>query len=221
MNTFVVDAEEVTVPSKVADLQSFRQWIRSADLPKLARVSFLAGDVRVDMSKEQLFTHNQVKGAFAITLGQLVEQEDLGRYVHDGILLTNVEADLSCGPDGLFFSHEAVESDRVRLVEGVEGGCVEIEGSPEMTLEVISASSVHKDASVLRELYHRAGIDEYWLVDARGDETVFQILRRTSRGYTARRQKGGWIRSEVFGRNFQVVRRDDRMGNPRFSVKWQ
>ncbi|MFQ5929788.1 MAG: hypothetical protein ACE5MK_08810, partial [Acidobacteriota bacterium] len=48
----------------------------------------------------------------------------------------NVEADLSTEPDGLFVSFEAIQSGRVRLVEGAGEGYIELEGSPEMVLEV-------------------------------------------------------------------------------------
>src|SRR5256885_8764701 len=49
----------------------------------------------------------------------------------------------------------------------MEEGYLELEGTPDMVLEVVSESSVQKDTKRLRQLYWQAGIREYWLVDAR------------------------------------------------------
>jgi Uma2 family endonuclease len=87
-----------------------------------------------------------------------------------------------------------------------------------MVLEIVSASSVEKDREVLPELYWRAGIPEYWLVDARGDGLEFQIFRREPGGYTEVRTQRGWLKSRVFGRSFRLTRGLDDAGNPEFSL---
>ncbi len=79
-------------------------------------------------------------------------------------------------------------------------------------LEVISDSSEQKDMIRLREAYHRAGIREYWLVDARGEEIVFQILSRRKNGYVAVATQEGWQKSKVFGRAFRLDRALDPVG---------
>ena len=50
-----------------------------------------------------------------------------------------------------------------------------------MILEVISPGSVRKDTTVLRELYARAGIAEYWIVDPASNTLEIYVLR--DRGY--------------------------------------
>src|SRR5262249_36027312 len=147
------------------------------EFPETGRICYLDGEVWVDMSKEQFFSHNQVKSEYNIVLGTLVKNERLGRYIPDGMLLSNVEANLTAQPDGAFVSRASWETGRVRLIEGVREGYVELEGTPDMVLEVVSASSVVKDTVTLRALYWRAGIREYWLVDTRGDQLKFDILR--------------------------------------------
>src|SRR5438067_8034355 len=132
-----------------------------------------------------LFSHNQVKAQYGMVLGGLAASGGRGYYFPDGALLSNPEADLSTEPDGLFVSYEAIRTGRVRLIKGAEQGYIELEGSPDMTLEVVSAESVKKDTEILRELYWRAGVTEYWLVDARREPLRFDILRRTARGYVA------------------------------------
>ena len=64
-----------------------------------------------------------------------------------------------------------------------------------MALEVVSESSVHKDTVQLRELYWRAGIAEYWLVDARPASPRFDILRHGERfhGHTKASRRLGEI----------------------------
>jgi Uma2 family endonuclease len=190
MSTVVI-ADQVRIPSWVNDLESFRRWARSDTYPQRGWVSFLDGEIWVDTHMEQLFSHNRVKTCFTVALGAFVEAEQLGYYFSDRALLSHEGANLSTEPDGTFCSFEAVESRRVRLVEGVEEGYVELEGTPDMVLEIVSTYSVRKDTEVLRKLYWRAGVPEYWLVDARKPPLQFDILRRAPRGYAVtRRQRG-------------------------------
>jgi Uma2 family endonuclease len=135
------------------------------------------------------------------------------------MLLANADADLSCQPDGIFVSFESFNTGRVRLVEGAEAGFVELEGSPDMTLEVVSDSSVKKDLETLLELYWRADIQEYWLVDVRGERLVFDIYRHTPKGYVATRKQGGWIKSNVLGKSFHLRRLKGEDGNPEYSLE--
>lgn len=85
-----------------------------------------------------------------------------------------------------------------------------------MVLEVISPTSRHKDTVVLRDLYWRAGISEYWLADPGdrdGDELTLEILRHGAKGYVSvRRQAGGWLKSPLFGKSFRLTRHADELG---------
>jgi Uma2 family endonuclease len=107
-------------------------------------------------------------------------------------------------------------SARVQLVEGAEEGFVEIEGSPDMVLEVISQSSVTKDAVMLIEAYWQAGITEYWLVDARKDPLRFDILSHTSKGYVPTRKQAGWVKSAVFRKTFRLTKKTNTLGHSDF-----
>ena len=62
-------------------------------------------------------------------------------------------------------TNDSFRTGRVKLIEGKEDGYVELEGSPDMVLEVVSDSSVEKDNDVLMDLYWKAGIREYWVLD--------------------------------------------------------
>ena len=126
----------------------------------------------------------------------------------------NEAAGISNIPDGAFAGWETFAAGRVRLVprEGETDQFIELEGTPHWVLEVVSDSSVRKDTQQLLQAYHRAGIPEYWLIDARGAEIDFQILWHQPQGYTAAPRRGRWQRSRVFRRRFRLVRRRDRIG---------
>jgi Uma2 family endonuclease len=216
IHTVVVDDDRVHIPVWVVDLESFRRWVHSDEVPEKLRVCFLNGEVWVDMSKEQFFSHNQVKNDIAFALTGLVKAARMERYVPDGMLLTNVDVNVSAGPDGIFVSKEGLTAGRVRLIEGKKGGYVELEGTPDMVLEVVSDSSVEKDTETLRDLYWKAGIPEYWLVDARSEELTFEILRHTAKGYTTTRKQGGWVKSAVFGQSFRLTCQNAEDGHPEY-----
>jgi Uma2 family endonuclease len=218
MSTIVI-ADQVRIPSWVNDLESFRRWSRTDDYPERGWVSFLDGEIWVDMDMEQLFFHNRVKTQFTIVLGGLVEGDELGYFFSDRALLSNESANLSTEPDGTFCSFAALEDRRACLVEGLEEGHVEIEGTPDMVLEVVSKHSVRKDTKVLRKLYWRAGIPEYWLVDARKTPVQFDILRWSERDYSTTRRRQGWLKSKVFGRSFLLETKLDRLGHPQFFLR--
>jgi Uma2 family endonuclease len=118
----------------------------------------------------------------------------------------------------MFVSQETIQSDRVQLIQGWEEGHVELEGSPDMVLEVVSASSVHKDTVILRQAYWQAGIREYWLVDARQQPVRFDILRHAAKGYVATRKRDGWIKSAVFDKSFQLTQRANALGHPEYTL---
>jgi len=217
----IIVGGQAHIPAWVRDLDSFRRWARSDDYPEHGWFSYLHGLLWADLSMEQLFTHNQVKTEYTLVIGGLVKSDRRGYFFSDRTLLSNPAADLSTEPDGLFVSWESLQSGRIRLVEGAKEGYVELEGTPDMALEIISTSSVYKDTDLLRELYWRAGITEYWLVDARRAPLQFDIFRHSAEGYVATPDENGWLRSAVFNRAFQLTQQTDPLGNPSYTLAVQ
>jgi Uma2 family endonuclease len=218
MPTVIADDLNLEIPEWVTDLAAFRRWTDATDFPDNGNVWWLRGQVWADMSKEQLFTHNHVRTRITTALDNLVYELDLGWFFSDGALVTNALAGLSGNPDGTFVSHEALDQGRAVLIQGKSGGLTEIEGSPDMALEVVSESSVVKDLTLLREDYFVAGIREYWLVDVRQDPMTFDVLRRNSKGFVATRKVGGWVKSQVFGKSFRLTRSKNQRGQVRFQL---
>lgn len=191
---------------------AFREWYTSDEAPDRGRFTFVDGGVIIDMSPERIDAHNQVKQAINLSIGSLVRQRDLGQYFPDGVLITNEYAGVANEPDGTFASWDTLRTGRLREVRrsrDVNDG-VELEGTPDWVCEIVSPTSVRKDTKLLFEAYYRAGIPEYWLIDARGEAIDFRILTRGRLSYEVVPTKDGWIRSAVFG----VECRLDRHRNP-------
>jgi hypothetical protein len=157
MTTLINEEIELDIPPWVTDLNSFRRWLDQPDFPENLPIWWLRGHVWIDVSKETS-SHNLVRGAITSALWQLVEVGELGLLCGSGMFLANSAGDFGGNPVTFFTSHEAMDAGRVSLVEGREGGVVEVHGTPDMVLEVISRSSVKKDTKILFEGYWEADI---------------------------------------------------------------
>jgi Uma2 family endonuclease len=199
------------IPPSAHTLAGFRAWYASDDFPEEGRIEFLDGEIIVDMGHERLSSHVALKGDLTRALIGLAEELAAGEFYTDGSRLVNEAANLSCEPDGCYLTWQSVTAGRVQLRRSADGADVtEIVGTPEMVLELVSPSSVRKDTTRLVEAYHRAGIPEYWLVDARRDELVFRIFHQTPAGYIESGPTDGWRQSLVFRRQVRL----DRTLNP-------
>ena len=206
------------IPRDAYTLAGFRKWELSDEFPEKQPVMFLNGEIYLYMPKEDVFTHAAVKTAVAGPVFILNQEFVLGDFYINGVLVTNVEAGLSNNPDMVGLLWESLESGTVRYVTNKKDRTVEIEGSADWLLEIVSDSSVKKDLHQLREAYHKAGVREYWIIDARGDEIDFQILHWRKTGYAAAPHKEGWQRSRVFGRSFRLTRARNRRSGWRYKL---
>jgi Uma2 family endonuclease len=219
MKTLYFDNETIQIPLWVSDHASFRRWVDSNDFPDSGRICFIADMIWVDKSKEQFFTHNQLKNELAFVLTGVIKAERMGRFVPDGMLLSNLDVGFTTQPDGAFVSNESLRSGKVKLIEGASSGFVELEGTPDLVLEIVSDASVKKDTLTLVDQYWEAGIPEYWLIDARAEVIRFDILRHTSKGYAPARKQASFAKSLVLGKSFRLTRGVDEAGNPDFSLE--
>jgi Uma2 family endonuclease len=215
--TYIDDRVQLRVPPGITDLESFRRWADADDFPENARIDYLQGDVWVDLSRQDLFTHVAVKGTFLVVLGALARADSPGLFLGSGAYLSNVAAGMAVRPDALFVSPAGLQ-ERVRLLDRKGEGYDELEGSPDMVLEVVGRGSAHRDTVLLRRAYWQAGVREYWLVDARPAPLAFDILRHTARGYRATPKKGSWLASAVFGKSFRLTRQVGALGHPEFTL---
>jgi Uma2 family endonuclease len=218
MTTLYFDTESIEIPTWVIDHASFRRWAHSDDFPTSGRICFLKDKLSVDISKEQFFTHNQLKNEISFVLTGIIRSDHLGRFVPDGMLYSNLETGFTTQPDGAFLSNATLQSGQVKLLEGASNGYVELEGIPDMVLEIVCDASVKKDTVILVDQYWQAGIPEYWLIDARSDTVRFDILRHTNKGFTPARKQAGYTKSQVFNKSFRLTCELDELGNPEFRL---
>lgn len=205
---------EVTIPADAGTLEGFRNWAKSDEFPERGRFSFIAGEVVADMSPENFDIHSSLKAAISASIYFLIEQENLGLFFPDGYLLSNESADLSTEPDAMFLSRKSLRAKRAMMVqtERLPGTHTELVGSPDWVLEIVSPSSSRKDKVTLRKAYYQAGIDEYWIIDARGKQIEFLMLVRGSKDFVEVKPINGWRKSPTYGVQFRITRKLDEDG---------
>ena len=204
------------IPRWVRDLKSFRRWARSPEFPDQGWFSYLGGELWVEPVMEKL-VHNRIKTVIVAILTLLADEDRIGFFCSDRMRLTNVEANLSTEPDGMLVLHAAMDAGEVRLVEGDQAA--EVLGTLGMVFEVVSTSSVRKDTDILPLLYWQAGVSEYWIVDSRAEMPELQILRRGRSKLAPVRAVDGWVKSDVFGKSFRLVRLPARHGVSDFRLE--
>lgn len=206
---------EIRIPVEFDNLDDFRDWTKSDGYPERGDVFYLRGDLWVDFRMETLL-HNQLKQLIAVVIVNMLLRKPTGIYCGDNMRLVNSDAEISCEPDGMFISHRSKAAERVAWEHGAES--LEVIGSPDMVLEVVSPSSVHKDTVLLRDLYSRAKIPEYWLVNPLGNRVTLEIFQNTAEGYVPVRKVAGWTKSTVFGKSFRLTPQKYGQELPRFRL---
>jgi Uma2 family endonuclease len=213
MATVLVE-DQCLIPGDLATLAAFRRWAVSEEFPPTGRIDWVASHIEVDMSPEDIFTHGTLKTEIVRVLGTLAK----GRGIHlftGETRVSSVAGDLSVEPDVVAVSDAAIDAGRVRLVPSSGGRpdrFTELEGTPDLVVEIVSDASVKKDTQRLPAAYHAAGIREFWLIDARGPEVRFTIHRWEPAGYVASLTADGRCLSTVFGCGFTVVRSRNASG---------
>jgi len=199
--------DQILVPAGIEDLESFRRWTYQDDFPESGRIDYIGGNIEIDISPEQLFAHGRLKTEFVTVFGSLIEKSDW-LIVSDQTRIASVPGDLSAEPDVVLLSRQAIQTRRVILTPKANrpNDYIEIEGPPELVVEVVSDSSVQKDLKRLPPAYFAAGIDEYWIADARGDDLRFVIHHRGSASFEAAAVDDGWQTSSVLNTEFRLTR---------------
>lgn len=212
---FLMDNGELEVPP-IRSLSEFREWTRSDDFPDWGRIDYLAGEIAIDMSPQDLYSHGTVNGEIYSVLHWRVKRTDRGQIFVNQTRLSSEEAELSSAPDILFVSFESLESGRVKRIAKANDDrrFVELVGPADLVVETISDGSVHKDTVQLPVKYYRANVTEFWLVDARGDDLFFQLYRRGPTNFEpAPTDREGYQYSAVMDCWYRLERHRDRVGD--------
>ena len=128
--------------------------------------------------------HQKVQLELAIQLGQFIKNEALGRLLIAPCDVVLSDTDV-VQPDLLFVSRE-----REHLLSGGEN----VQGAPDLVIEILSPATADRDRGYKRELYDRCGVTEYWLVDPMAETVsvhrqhggVLTVARTFSREQTLR-----------------------------------
>lgn len=216
--------EQIEIPT-IRDWADFRRWALSEDFPQRGRIDYIAGKIEVDRSPEDRYFHGTLKLRVASAIEQRVFDLDLGDTCTSNTRISHVPADLSAEPDVVVVSYQAMDQGRARLVPKVtreEGRYVEIEGGPDLVVEIVSDRSVKKDTERLPVAYYQAGVREYWLIDARGEELSFQILRRGSTTFEPTPpDSDAYQRSKVLGARYRLERSRHQRGHWVYQLRQQ
>ena len=138
--------------------------------PEDKRYELHDGDlVVVPSPKEQ---HQDSVGSLYYFLRAFVLGRELGRvYIAPfDIVFSNHDV---VQPDVIF-----VSNDRLDIITSDN-----IQGAPDLVIEVLSPSTAHRDRTFKRALYARHGIREFWLVDT--DAHTIEVLRLEEGSYQA------------------------------------
>ena len=206
----VTDGSRPQVPRSARRLPGFRAWAQSDRFPTTGRVDYLSGEVDVDMSPEDLQTHGTLKAALAAELFLLIAKPQRGYVFVDRTRVTSAAGDLSAEPDVVVALFSSLDNGRVRQVPAAQpapGRFVELEGAPDLVVEIVSDSSEIKDTERLPAKYAQAGIPEFWLLDARGAEVRFEVRLLVDGAYQrAEPDAEGWSRSALLKADCRVTR---------------
>ena len=140
-------------------------------LPEGAPYQLLDGEMIVAPSPTQ--RHQNIAAQLFLQLRGFVSQNQLGRvwFAPLDVVLSNYDV---AQPDLLFVSNS-----RSEIVTEAN-----IQGAPDLLVEIISPSSAQHDRGYKQLLYGRHGVREYWMVDPEA-ETV-EVMVEGDEGLTQR-----------------------------------
>jgi Uma2 family endonuclease len=212
---------DLCIPAGVHDFEKFRRWSRSDRFPERGRIDYLQGEIDAHMSPEDLLTHGTAKTAIGAGLHSLVVSAGRALVLIDRARVVSASVALSVEPDVVVVLRESLAAGRVRMVPKSKrrpDRYVELEGAPDVVVEVVSDSSVTKDTQRLPQLYAQAGIPEFWLADVRRAALAFEIWALGKDGYVRVPADSpgpdAWTTSPVLGDRFRLRRHE--VVEPRF-----
>lgn len=211
----VIFDEELFIPAGVSELDRFRRWTWDETFPARGRIDFVAGTVEVDLSPEDLYTHGVVKTTITARLYPLIVDSGRGNLFSDRTRIVSPAAGLSVEPDVVVVLWESLRQGRIREIgasKAEEGRYIELEGAPDLIVEIVSDSSARKDRVRLPRLYAAAGVSELWLADCRGADLAFEIHALGLAAYERQPPDAeGWSHSPLLDRRVRLVRRRNEL----------
>ena len=164
------DVGPVDLPTGIDSLDAFCGWATSpaAEALLAVRAAWIDGRMEVELGGSDPVTHGTPKAEIAAAIVRRLDELEIGRAFTGGALFAVGPADLAVAPDVCVLAAESVREGRVRIRASRSGGIAMFEGPPDLAVEIVSPSDPAKDTVRLFDAYYRAGVEEYWVVDAIG-----------------------------------------------------
>jgi Uma2 family endonuclease len=114
--------------------------------------------------------HQQISINLTLMIGSWLETHPIGRlfYAPLDVVFSNFDV---VEPDLLYVSNE-----RSNVLTKPN-----VQGSPDLVIEIGSAGTRQRDETIKRRLYERSAVSEYWIIDAEID--VVRVYRRREGGF--------------------------------------
>lgn len=121
-------------------------------------------DGELFMSPSPKRAHQRSQMTLGSRMSFFADENDLGEVYSDfDVVLSDTD---TVRPDLLFVSKE-----RLHIITADN-----VQGSPDLVVEIRSESTARRDWTVKRELYARHGVKEYWLVDPEAATVAVLLL---------------------------------------------
>ena len=131
--------------------------------PDDKRYELLEGDLVTIATPGEL--HQSVSVQLGWRLVQFASENNLGRVYHAPLDVVLSDTDVA-QPDLLFVSNE-----RSQIITPEN-----IQGAPDLVVEILSSSTATRDRTFKRTLYARHGVKEYWMVDTTAKDMTVLLL---------------------------------------------
>lgn len=135
-------------------------------LPEDKRYELIEGEFYMVPSPQE--PHQRVSSRFEYELVTFVEDHDLGYVYH--------------APFDVVLSMENVVQPDIIFVAKHRRGIItqaNIQGSPDLLVEILSPSTSDRDLTLKRNLYGKYGVREYWIVDTEAETVEVSTLGRS------------------------------------------
>ncbi|MGQ9570431.1 MAG: Uma2 family endonuclease [Thermodesulfovibrionales bacterium] len=132
--------------------------------PEDERYELIEGELL--MTPSPVTKHQRISRNLAFSLVKFVTENDLGEvfYAPFDVYFDNENV---VQPDILFIS-----KDRLNII-----GEKNIQGAPDLVIEIISENTAYRDLVQKKRLYSRFGVKEYWIVLPREESIEVYILK--------------------------------------------
>ncbi len=132
--------------------------------PEDERYELIEGELV--MTPSPVPRHQRISGRLEFELRKFTTENDLGE-VFDAPCDVYLDDENVVQPDILFIS-----KDRLNII-----GEKNIQGAPDIAIEIISESSAYRDFVQKKRLYARFGVREYWIVIPEEESIQIYILK--------------------------------------------